>query len=148
MIEILLFQICEEGEKGRVSQLVQGHALKLFNFMVENQLIAIDDFNNFDVEGQYLGNMSQEATFYGGKLFDSSCQLNKLMMKKISASDGKEPISLDRLTLKKQEYITTNVFDSNPNVVTFSNGLCTLKEHFCSIISNLEKEFSDGCFNY
>ncbi len=149
LIEILLYQICNSGEKGLVNCLVQTTALKLFNFMVEQQFLTVDDSNHRDITDRYFGNMGQRASNYGIKLLDAGCSLQKVAPRKIVAHDGYHPISLDKLTVNGTEYLQSQVLLNKHNCleyeqISFSNALCQLKDHFCKLITEL-KSLDCGC---
>ena len=125
MIKALIDLICSQGETGTISNLVVKDALYLFNSMVNDQFIAIQN-NGTDITSMYT-NQSHQANMFGIKLYDNCNRLYTIGTKVITANNGTNPVTLDKL-VEGGQYLE---FSINGTIVTYSEGLSDLKDHFC-----------------
>lgn len=138
LISILLYQICQETEKGKVGTLVQATSRKLFNYLVINPDLTVYDSCGCEVVGKYCGKCGHDAFFYGVQLSDLDGHLVKVGMRFVKALDNLCPISIDNLTVNCSEYFNGNIKDAC-KYITYSNALCELKEYYSNLSRTLNE---------
>jgi len=144
LIDVLLFQICQDTEKGQIGELVRSTAIQLFNYLVCDPQLIIYDSGKGEIISKYHQHNSNDSSFYGVQIYDLKGHLVKVGMSLIQASVYQCNYPLDLLTLKESDYITSNVGDLG-NFVSYSNTLCQLKEYFLCLKGLLNDEICNIC---
>jgi len=133
MIDIVLYQICQDTEKGCVGDLVQSTMFTLIRFLFSNNVFVLYDSNM-----QIIKNFNRydDIYYYGIRLFDNCGNPIKVGMIYCATYENGCSYSIGRLA-QPTRYVDINL-NYLSCVTTDSNALCKLKNFFISVKDKLE----------
>lgn len=134
LIDLLLEQICQDGESGCISIVVKSTATKIFNLMVDEPFFILEDKDYDSICCHYHG-CSKKTWTYGIKLTSKYGRIVRFRTKNIVAYDGCKQKSLDNLTVDDQHYIKYSITET---VSTYSEGFKQLQKYFLELCTQIE----------